>query len=70
MQLTYGALTNTTSGTKSNKKLNNCFNYTTKIKAIALYIINFVEIAYHPLGEWHIIIAKEIQHTVDEMHLR
>ena len=41
-----------------------------KIKAWALYIINFVEIAYHSLGEWHIIIAKEIQPTVDEMHLR
>ena len=30
-----------------------------KIKAIALYIINFVEIAYHPLEEWHIIKSQE-----------
>ena len=36
----------------------------------ALYIINFIEIVYHPLGEWHIIIAKEIQPTVDDIHLR
>ena len=28
------------------------------------------EIAYHPLEEWHIIIAKAIQPTVDDIRLR
>ena len=36
----------------------------------ALYIINFAEIAYHQNEVLHIIIAKVIQPTVDEMHLR
>ena len=53
-------------------------------QGVALYITNFIEIAYHPFENEHIsfsdehisfsneyiIIAKEIQPTVDEMHLR
>ena len=40
-----------------------------KIKAIALYIINFAEIEYHQNEVLHIIIAKVIQPTVDDIRL-
>ena len=41
-----------------------------KIKATALYIISFAEIEYHQNEVLHIIIAKVIQPTVDDIHLR
>ena len=52
-------------------------NLRKQIKATALYIIKLAEFVYHPseneyisLSDEYIIIAKEIQPAVDDMHLR